>query len=127
MSSSQSEHIITEVDGVIKTFTRMVFRESFTDVSPTTKLCILVYLIGLLLNNCYSIYNEGVKVLIKYRENHHLTTDSEWDVIRIACLNCAIWYFLESLIWPVTLISHIMPSVILYMNPQVQNKESKRK
>lgn len=78
-------------------------------------------------------YDDGKKELIKHRDllnnppkySSGLRHLNEWEAVKYGCSNNMWDNFFESLVFPWTIASNLIPGVVLWFNPEVKKKESK--
>jgi hypothetical protein len=77
-------------------------------------------------------YDDGKKELIKHRDllnnppkySSGLLHQNEWEAVKYGCSNNMGDNFFESLVFPWTIASNLMPGVVLWFNPEVKKTDS---
>lgn len=91
-------------------------------------LAVLSYLSGLIAYNVVGAYIDAKDILNKYREGKLEETGmckfdvvnikSEWHAVKYGANANSISRFFDSLIWPVSTATDIVPAVVLFLNPK---------
>lgn len=105
-------------------------KQQWKKLSKPVKGAITAYILGAVTTNIAITYNNGKTTLAEYRQelaslnrkqnstvwidNHDCR--SEWDAVYYGCKKNGGSKLYESITWPTTLISHIMPHAILSLN-----------
>jgi len=105
------------------TVTKIV--QNFKHLSPRTKIFFGVYAGLVFAHNTFTNYNIGKIALLDYR-NDNGRTKSEFETVKDAVCEGSFSRLLSSFVFPYTLVSDVMPGVVLYLNPK-QNNETESK
>jgi len=116
---------VINTDGTKQTIFKRItnVRETWSNLSMRSKILIFGYVFGGSVNMFYNTYNNGKIALLEYRKNpssikfNGLTVTSEWAAVSFGCKRHSFENFLNSLIWPQTIFSNIMPTIVLALNP----------
>lgn len=104
---------VIESTRIVKTWDRLSIR---------TRACIASYLTVLFGHYSYLIYEDGKTRLINYRNTSKTHNDisglySEWDAVKLGCNTRPGLRFVESLVFPYTVVTNLMPRMVLWLNP----------
>lgn len=107
---------------------------TFQQLPAPIKWTSIAYVCTSLIYTCIGSYLDSKEYLMKFRNNelYHFdsfnreTIKSEWDAVKYGA-QLKFWRrFFHSLIWPYSLVSNIIPGLVLYLNPiDKQNKQNK--
>lgn len=90
-------------------------------MSPRGKLVIGAYLSGVVTYQLLSTYNAGKNALLYVRnENNNVTPTEEWRAVTVACKEGTCVRFWDSLVWPATIASHLLPKAVIALNPRIE-------
>lgn len=71
----------------------------------------------------FASYNDGKEALLTYRQNPDASQYAdEWIAVRSGCSEHAWDHFVSSIIFPWKALSSVAPSVVLWMNPRVDQQ-----
>jgi hypothetical protein len=126
-SSAQHQH---QQQGTVKMMVSRVIKvtQSWSSLSPRTRLLIGCYAGGFAVHELVSSYGAGKEALEAHRlkqEQHasnkgsgsSLPNKTEWEAVRAGCREGGWERFWDSLVFPATLASKLMPHVVIWLNP----------
>lgn len=73
------------------------------------------------------VYNDGKKELEEHRKRTYVDKESEWEAVKKGCSNHIFYHFCSGMIFPYTVFSNMMPSVVLLLNKKPINKSENDK
>lgn len=117
---------VTDSEGKKQTFYKSVtnIKQSWQQLGRRSKIFLLVYGAGALLNFSFDTYNGGLQSLIEHRKriNQSQTPrfETEWEAVRAGCARGSFERFWRGIFWPGSLASNVMPAVVLRLNPPPQ-------
>ena len=88
----------------------------FTEVG-SAQLFLIAYMLGIFLYIIRNIYLDGQQALIIWREAPHIKCETAAEAVSRGCQEYAPYYLWSSLFWPIIMLGHIVPTVIIYLNP----------
>jgi hypothetical protein len=109
------------------------FTEIFVTLKslPRIKTTAIIYATGLFGYNIFGTYVDSKIILKKYRENnlHELgifrdDIRSDWQAVKYGANYYAINRLWNSIIWPITSITNIIPEIVLLLNPSPPPEKS---
>lgn len=113
----------------------MQFYVIFKQLPKPVRYTSIVYMAGIFTYNVVGSYYDSKDFLLKFRQNRlgdlglsesetrYITTD--WDAVRIGAKWNAYGRLWNSIIWPISSISKIVPSVVLALNPPPSTDNTK--
>ena len=137
MSSVNVEATKKEVtkDGY-KMVTRII--HNVKSMSPRAKLFSGIYLTFAFSHNVFTNYNAGKISLLKYRHKAHVKeitgsgrsynsidtnrATSEFEAVKLGICEDSFSRFIDSIIFPFTAISEVMPHIVMFANPSEVKK-----
>ena len=151
-STKITERVETDAQGMKKTWVEQIthVQKSWSQASRRTKVIFSSYLAGAVLHNVYATYNTGKSALINYRGYGHLggpheipielreikpntsasyynaKVKNEYDAVVLSTKDRAFRRFLSSIIWPGSVMSHAMPSLVMWLNPPLEKPLEKK-
>lgn len=107
--------------------------ETWGNVSPVFKWSLYGYVAGGMSTNLYMSYNGGKLALEQYRNMNpgeisykFKNVTSDWEAVYVGCKENSWNKFWNSVVWPAHIAESVMPSVVLWLNPQ-SNQKTKTK
>lgn len=101
---------------------------TFKALPSPVRMTTIVYISCLLGYNMFGTYFDSKIYLLKYREGnlHEIGVNSkqiddirnDWDAVKYGATNNALDRLWDSLVWPITSITNIVPAVVLALNPR---------
>ncbi len=101
----------------------------FNNLNQSTINYGFIYIGFVLLYNCYEIYNNSVLYLNKYR-NKELTSHEkteihdDWTAVKYGSQQNLFQNLWNSIIFPITIASNIIPYIVLLLNKQIKPTQS---
>ncbi len=93
--------------------------KTISELSDPKKYGLVVYSAFAIFGFLFATYNDGKEELLKRRaDRQKLAKNGDWIGIKNACVGNMFWNFFESVIFPYTVASNIMPKVVLLLNPE---------
>lgn len=101
------------------TYTNIIKR--FSQMNRSTKYGIIGYVSFAMITNSYSSYNAGVASLYDFRRSRGTDENDDapknaYEAVRKGCYHGSD--IAGSIAWPLTIGSKVMPSIVMYMNPE---------
>jgi len=115
------------IDSTIKTTTNKqqgtIERIRKVNFSKRQKIGFGIYIAGFITANLFLTYNQGKTELIAYRKKMYSTDcNSEWEAVCVGCSKDKLTTFMDSLLWPKSIFSQIVPYAVLKLNQQEELK-----
>jgi hypothetical protein len=105
------------------TSTTLVVQESsyggatFSRLSSAQKQALGLYFAGAVLFNVSQTFNNGQESLVQHRTHKDRSKfASDWEAVYAGCQKDGFSIFWRSLIWPVSIASQVVPSLVLFLN-----------
>ena len=96
-------------------------KNSWSHTSPLKKKIVYGYLLGSIVDNGYGSYQSGRNALEEFRNDPTKYPDrrvkTDWQAAYYGCSSEICSRFFESLVWPISIASRVMPSMIIWLNP----------
>ncbi len=93
--------------------------KTIAELSDPKKIGLAIYSTCAVLGFLFATYNDGKEELGKRRNDRQkMPKNGDWIGIKNACVGNMFWNFFESVIFPYTVASNIMPKVVLLLNPE---------
>lgn len=115
---------IVDADGKKQTFYKTVtnVKQTWQQMSRRSKIFLAAYGCAALVNMSFETYNSGKQSLLEHRKrvNTNYSSplyNSEWEAVRRGCAAGSFERFWRGVLWPCSIVSNIMPNVILFLNP----------
>ena len=95
----------------------------WTELPSLVKSGLIVYAACATFGFMISTYNDGKEELIKRRSDRNKNPiNDDWISVKSACKKHIFTNFINSIIFPYTIVSSIMPSIIMFLNPEPKPK-----
>jgi hypothetical protein len=101
----------------------------YTNLPTKYKKSTIIYVGGILTYNAFESYNNSKMYLEKYRaddltNNEKEEVKNEWDAVKFGANHDAFERFFNSLIFPITITTNIIPMIVLMINKKndIDNK-----
>jgi len=92
--------------------------KSVSNIDPFYYKVLCVYMVVVLLGYIINSYNTGKYALFKHRANiKDFNSDSEWIAVKREVSLRSWENFINSIVFPYTMFSSIVPNIVLYFNP----------
>ncbi len=89
------------------------------ELSDPKKISLAIYSACAVFGFLFATYNDGKQELVKRRVDRQKSPKTgDWIGIKNACVGNMFWNFFESVIFPYTVASNIMPKIVLLLNPE---------
>lgn len=98
----------------------------FSNLSKPIKFTSFAYVGCLILYNSFCAYGDAKNELIAYRTDKlekDKDINSEWEAVKCGASKNFPRRFFNSMIWPVTMCSDIVPFIVLRLNPNTDKKD----
>jgi hypothetical protein len=119
MTSTEKITEITLKDGVKTTLS-----ERFNKLSSFKRRFIIGYGLLSIVNFGVSSYMDGKNALLTYRKNGFFY-ENEFDAVSKGCKRRGLDNFIISIVLPYTVISNIVPVIVIKMNPDLKYPDPK--
>lgn len=110
--------------GGLKKITETVYNMRWSTMSRNQKLGLGVFVSGGVGYNMFHTYNSGKEELFRHRSEMKNTRlgnkkyETEWDAVYAGCTKDSWTVFYKSLIWPVSIASQVVPSMVMWLNKE---------
>lgn len=88
----------------------------YSKMSPRGKYALWGYFSGIIIYNLSSSYNVGVNALKEHRKTNFPDNEKELKFVKNAIYDTSFSRFFNSLIFPYTIASEIVPSIVIATN-----------
>ena len=118
-----SRETISDVNGVVTRVFTSVKDVVSDNVGPKTKAVVALWIVCSVTSFCTAVYGDGRRALSAYRSAHEkLDYSAEWETVSNACKSNTHKHFWDATILPYTIVSNVLPFVILRLNPPPAGK-----
>ncbi len=101
---------------------------SFKNLSKPIRWTTITYISCIFGYNVIGTYDDAKSYLYKYRSGELLNEkniiNSEWDAVKYGAQYNTFKRLYDSIIWPISIIENIIPTIVLALNPS-SNKPDK--
>ncbi len=119
--STDTTIIENSVKNGAKVSTITQITKTWTELSKTKKIGLGVYALCAAFGFMFATYNDGRDELIKRRDCRDVYPKiKDWDGVKYACTSNIFTNLFESIVFPFTFASNIMPKIVIWLNPENQ-------
>ncbi len=117
--STDTTIIENSVKNGAKVSTITQITKTWTELSRTKKIGCGIYALFATLGFMFATYNDGREELIKRRSRRDVCLkEKDWQYVKDACTNNIFTNIFESIVFPFTFASNIMPKIVMWLNPE---------
>jgi hypothetical protein len=93
--------------------------ETWNGLGNSVKIGLITYTVCTMFGFMLSTYNDGKEELVKRRNDRNAyNKKDDWISVKKACKQHVFKNFVDSIIFPFTIVSNIMPKIVLWLNPE---------
>jgi hypothetical protein len=120
----EEKSVLTENNGVINLQRTVVKMLTEYEINPQVKFALSIYFGFVFLNFIHATYHVGKNKLLDERSTsgYKYNPNKEWIAVSNECRKGTFWRFLESVIFPYTVFSNVVPTIVMKLNPYKENK-----
>jgi hypothetical protein len=115
---TSTTRVVQEVqNGGASSFTETVRSLRFSRLSLAQKQALGLYTTGAVVFNISQTFNNGQEALTQHRtQKGRSQYATDWEAAYAGCRKDSFSIFWRSLLWPVSIASQVVPSLVLFMN-----------
>jgi len=99
-----------------KFFERTIIVETWNNLNPKVKFSLGAYVCISIMSYCFMSYHDSKDALYTYKTSKDVTPIGKWNAVKFGASKNMYENMVSSFLLPYTVISKIIPSLVLYFN-----------